>query len=197
MRDIAAISIAAPIAIARRAGAASWPRATRVAAAPALARALPANANGSSRRPSYQTGTDVSDTSTAVYVQSAGPSAADVAEAASCTRGSTPKISQTTTAVSAAPLTLRIHVPRFIGDVGLKTRSMFMNRSGRPRSLIRSTGLTATPAKAVSDAARAIRRLPARRAANASMDDAPAMPPVKKYQAISCFQMGGLMTGRP
>ena len=39
-------------------------------------------------------------------------------------------------------------MPTLIGDVGLKTRSMFTKRSGRPRSLMSSTGETPAPASA-------------------------------------------------
>jgi hypothetical protein len=42
----------------------------------------------------------------------------------------------------AVPEQARIQEPTLIGEVTLKTRSMFRNRSGRPRSEIRSTGLT-------------------------------------------------------
>jgi hypothetical protein len=38
---------------------------------------------------------------------------------------------------AAAPNVLRIQVPIDIGDVGLATRNMLMNRAGRPRSLAR------------------------------------------------------------
>ena len=53
-------------------------------------------------------------------------------------------------------------------------------------------------AAASSERARASARLPAQpRRRSPSSDEAPASPPAKKYQAISGFQTGGLMIGRP
>ena len=40
----------------------------------------------------------------------------------------------------------RIQLPTLIGEVTLKTRSMFRNRSGRPRSEMSSTGETSSAA---------------------------------------------------
>src|SRR5690348_17753810 len=108
-----------------------------------------------------------------------------------------PRTSQATTAVSAAPLALRIHVPTLIGEVGLNTRSMFRNRSGRPRSLTSSSGLTFTAAAATSEEVRARERLPAIRAASDRLADAPARPPVNRYQPTSDFQTGCFRIGRP
>jgi hypothetical protein len=48
--------------------------------------------------------------------------------------------------LDAPPEATRIQLPTLIGDVGLNTRSMFRNRSGRPRSLIKRTGETRSAA---------------------------------------------------
>ena len=85
----------------------------------------------------------------------------------------------------------------FIGDVGRTTRSMLAKRSGRPRSAISSAGLASAPPAATRRAARASPGRPDRRPAAASTDDAPARPPVKRYQGTSFFHTGGLSTGRP
>src|SRR5690348_15100282 len=93
----------------------------------------------------------------------------------------------------AEPAAVRSHVPMFIGDVGFTTRNMFANRSGRPRSLINSTGLAAYPAAATQPARLASVWFPASLAARHSADEPPASPPVNRYQPISCFHTGGLM----
>ena len=46
----------------------------------------------------------------------------------------------------APPETKSTHDPTLIGEVTLKTRSMFRKRSGRPRSEIRRTGETRSAA---------------------------------------------------
>ena len=74
---------------------------------------------------------------------------------------------------------------------------MLRKRSGRPRSFTRSAGLAFTAAVATSPARRASTGLPDARARNAIVDDAPASPPVKRYQPISRFQTGGFRIGRP
>ncbi len=110
-----------------------------MAAAPALAAELAANTNGSSRRASCQTGIAVSETSVAVYTESGAPSRAETASASTFSRGAR-------SSDVAPPLVARIQEPTLIGEVTLKTRSMFRKRSGRPRSEISSAGLTASPA---------------------------------------------------
>ena len=85
----------------------------------------------------------------------------------------------------------------FIGDDGLKMRSMFMKRSGRPRSKIKQYVLTITPPAAPKIKGRASASLPRRRAAKLSSDDAPANPPAKMYVGILSLQSGGLTGERP
>jgi hypothetical protein len=76
-------------------------------------------------------------------------------------------------------------------------RSMFKNRSGLPRSVISSTGLTPTPANASAHALRASSGEPRSSHRKASPADAPAVPPTKKYQGISGRHTGDLITGWP
>ncbi len=66
--------------------------------------------------------------------------------AASLARGSRPAIRSAAAAPLDKPLALTIQVPTLIGEVTLNIRSMFKNRSGRPRSAISSGGLTPTAA---------------------------------------------------
>ena len=108
-----------------------------------------------------------------------------------------PVSSHAAATVEAPPIAVSSHEPTFIGELGFTTRSMLANRSGRPRSLTRSAGLTTRPAVASSVELRASRSLPVIRAPSASVEDAPARPPVKRYQAISCSHTGGFTIGRP
>jgi hypothetical protein len=98
---------------------------------------------------------------------------------------------------TAAPLATSSHEPMLIGEVTLKTRSMFRNRCGLPRSRVNRTGLIEIAPSAVAHARRASGSLPAHDAAQPSADEAPPRPPKKKYHGISGFQTGGLITGRP
>jgi hypothetical protein len=89
-------------------------------------------------------------------------------------------------------------VPTLIGDVGFSTRSMFTNRSGRPRSLISAANETVTAALAHNRARPARRGRAEASAAAARIEEAPARPPQNRYPAISrSSQTGGLMIGRP
>jgi hypothetical protein len=112
-------------------------------------------------------------------------------------RGNHPNSPRAAPIAKAGPEVVRIHVPMLIGEVGLNTRSMFRKRSGRPRSAISSAGLTATAPVAISHARRASASLPATSAATASGADAPARPPLNRYQGISHVHVGSLMIGRP
>jgi hypothetical protein len=79
-----------------------------------------------------------------VYVASGGPVTND-ATSASHLSGRRMPSSSSPAAVFEAPLeNARIQLPTLIGEVTLKTRSMFRNRSGRPRSEIRRSGETAS-----------------------------------------------------
>src|SRR5262249_60725412 len=103
-------------------------------------------------------------------------------------RGKIPRSSQAASAVVEAPDPTRIQEPTLIGEVTLKTRSMFRNRSGRPRSDTSSAGLTTSAPRPIHSDVRARRSFPAVRAARLSTDHAPARPPVKKEHGISGFQ---------
>src|SRR5690348_9020807 len=96
-----------------------------------------------------------------------------------------PSTSHAASAVVAAPEPARIHEPTLIGEVTLKTRNMFRKRSGRPRSLTSSTGLTTSAASPIHIDVFASRSLRAARAVRLRIDEAPASPPVKKYHGIS------------
>src|SRR5688500_4807135 len=112
-------------------------------------------------------------------------------------RGKLPDSSPTVAKPVLVAVTLRSHDPTLIGDVGLKTRSMLRKRSGRPRSRMRSTGLTPKAASAINQDRRAREWFRASPATKARVVEAPPSPPVKKYQGTSGFQTGGLSTGRP
>ena len=131
-------------------------------------------------------------------MQSTGASSADVVSAAMRTRGRTSsELAGRPDRDGRARGADSTHVPTLIGEVGLNTRSMLRKRLGRPRSAIRSGGLTAMPANASSEQLRASARLPLARAASPSRDDPPASPPAKKYQPMKGFQTCGLRIGRP
>ena len=146
MASIRPSSAAAPSTASRRAGPAYSVGVKTAAAAPALADALAPKSHGSSRRASCQTGTAVFARSVPVYVESAGPTSAATVSAATLTGFSTPSSSSAAAVPDAVPETNRTQLPTLIGEVTLKTRSMFRKRSGRPRSETRSTGLTRSPA---------------------------------------------------
>src|SRR4051795_11742382 len=128
-----------PIA-ARRAGPADPVGVAIAAAAPAVAAALAPNSHGSSSRASLHTGIAVFATSAPVYVASGGPETNDASSASAFRRGSLPQSSSTAAAFDAPPETTRIQLPTLIGEVTLKTRSMFRKRSGRPRSEMSRSG---------------------------------------------------------
>ena len=68
-----------------------------------------------------------------------------------------------------------------IGEVGLKTRSMFRKRSGRPRSWTSAASETAiAPAARSLRRARASRGRPLSSAPAARIEDAPASPPANR-----------------
>src|SRR5437660_570127 len=197
IQPLAASSASAPPTARRRAGRASAGGVSAQARPPALAAALAAKTAGSRWRARAQTGTEVWPSSTAVYVARTGPRSPAAAPAARPRRGARPVTSDAAAAAAAPPNSASVHEPTLIGDGGRKTRSMFAKRSGRPRSEIRSRGLTAAPAAAATRALRASRRCPARSAARPRTAEAPARPPTKKYTGTSQVQTGRLRTGRP
>ena len=96
-----------------------------------------------------------------------------------------------------APWPTATQVPTLIGDLSLNTRIMLRNRAGRPRSAIRSGGLRADRRRRDQRRVAGEPLVAGDRAASPSSDEAPASPPVKKYQRSSRFQTGALTIGRP
>ncbi|GFH80439.1 hypothetical protein Sgou_51090 [Streptomyces gougerotii] len=85
----------------------------------------------------------------------------------------------------------------FIGEVGLKTRSILANRPGRPRSWMRAAVEREMAPSEVIFRPVAVRQRPVAWAPAAKTEPAPARPPRKKYPAMSVArQDGGLSTGR-
>jgi len=70
--------------------------------------------------------------------------------------------------------------PMDIGERGLKIRSMFRNRPGRPRSAMSSGAPGRTAASVTRRATMAESRSPATSQATATNDDPAAMPPNQK-----------------
>ena len=103
----------------------------------------------------------------------------------------------TAAAPTPGPNAVRIQVPTLIGEVGLNTRSMWWNRSGRPRSATRNHMLASRAPNEPSQLARRSAGRPVRSAPAASTAVPAARPPVNRYAGISCFHTGGLSTGRP
>ena len=111
---------------------------------PDAAAAEPVKRKGSSLRASIQAGTEVCDSSTAVYEATPGAASAELMPAGRATARSSRahqvprQRAGTSSRIAAIPTpgvnAVRIHVPILIGEVGLATRSMWWNRSGRPRS---------------------------------------------------------------
>ena len=83
----------------------------------------------------------------------------------------------------------------FMGERGLKMRSMFRKRAGRPRSAINRTGAGITEPSATLRATDADHSSPAMSAARATNADPDAIPPSQKYRDISHVHTGGLMNG--
>ncbi len=173
-------SSAAPPRASRRAGAACSGGVTTTTAAPALSAAPEANTKGSSRRAWCHTGTAVLAISAAVYVDSGRPNRAAAGRETRAVRGSSPVHAFTAAAAVVAPLALSTHEPTLIGEVTLNIRSMLRKRAGLPRSEMRRTGLTLTPASATPQLRRASVSLPRTPARKANPAAAPPIPPVKK-----------------
>jgi hypothetical protein len=68
----------------------------------------------------------------------------------------------------------------FIGERGLKMRSMLRKRPGRPRSAISNAGAGITTASVTLRATEADHSSPARSAASATNADPDAIPPTQK-----------------
>src|SRR6185436_21039147 len=117
--SVAASSTTAPTTASLRAGPAGSVGVSAATIPPPLAAALPANTKGSWRRASCQTGIDVPETRTAVYVESAGPSTAAAAWPAARTRGRIPSSSHVPATPVTVPAPATTQLPTLIGDVGL------------------------------------------------------------------------------
>ena len=107
----------------------------------------------------------------------AGPSAVAAAVAAAPVRGSRPVTAHAAATVDAPPNPDSSQDPTLIGEVGLATRSMFRNRSGRPRSCTRAAPDSAIAPAAPTFEARASSWWPTACANPASTEEAPASPP--------------------
>jgi hypothetical protein len=88
-------------------------------------------------------------------------------------------------------------VPTLIGEVGFATRSMFRNRSGRPRSATSKYMLAANAPSAPTRLARRNAGSPVRSAPAASTAAPDDSPPVNRYAGIFHSHTGSLSTGRP
>src|SRR5579872_4654161 len=86
-------------------------------------------------RPGCHTGMAELATSTPVYPAKAAPNVPEKYPATwPIAPGNPRRPMRRPVAIAEGAAALRIQAPRFIGDVGRKTRSMFMNRDGRPKS---------------------------------------------------------------
>ena len=89
-------------------------------------------------------------------------------------------------------------MPTDSADVGLITRSMCRNRSGRPRSCTRKPTEAIDPPPATNRATRVSAGRPLTSAIAASTADVPDAPPRNRYSGTSGdFHTGALMIGRP
>ena len=128
----------------------------------------------------------------------AGPSRPAPRVAAVPAAGRIPVSSDTAAAPATGPYPASSQEPTLIGELGLKTRSMLVNRAGRPRSWTRAAADRLIAPSALTLAARASSRWPDRWAAAASTEEAPARPPKNRYPATSgACHTGSLITGRP
>ena len=110
----------------------------------------------------------------------AGPSKPAPNVAAVPAAGRIPVTSDTAAAPATGPYPASSQEPTLIGELGLKTRSMFVNRAGRPRSCTRAAADRLIAPRALSLATRARSWWPDRCALAASTDEAPARPPKKR-----------------
>src|SRR3954462_6633400 len=132
MRCEAAGPSAEPSTARRRTGRFSTTGASTKASPAEPDNAEPAKTNGSSGHASCHDGTDVSASSTAVYVATPGATSADATPAGRLIVCTSPRSGGGTSAGSSAAAASpagsenaeRIQVPTLIGDVGFATRSM-------------------------------------------------------------------------
>ena len=108
---------------------------------------------------------------------SSGPVTAEAAPAAAPRPGATPVRSLPTAALASPEWAASSQEPMLIGEVGLATRSMCRNRSGRPSSAMRNPVPPMAAAAAVTRPARASPRRPVAAAAAPMTADAPDRPP--------------------
>src|SRR5271157_4469989 len=128
----------------------------------------------------------------------AGPSRPAPSVAAVPAFGKIPVISDTAAAPATGPYPASSQEPTLIGELGLKTRSMFANRPGRPRSWMSATADRLIAPRAPTLATLASSRYPDSWEPAASTDEAPARPPRNRYPGTSGTRhTGSLITGRP
>src|SRR3712207_9491686 len=96
---------------------------------------------------------------------------------------------------ASPPNTDRHQAPIDIGERGLKIRSMFTNRSGRPRSMIKSGGDGISAAPHTSPGNRAERGTPHRSHPSAPNADPEALPPNPNERGTPPLPKAGFTTG--
>lgn len=180
MTSSSATSASAATMARRRAGEVSGPDPAHIPAPPAAIAAEAAKSSGISDHPACHAGIAVLATSAPVYVATPQPRPAAPSVATVPTGVRTPVRSLAAATIVSGAYPASIQEPMLIGDVGLMTRSMLTNRSGRPRSCTSAAKDTPTAVVAVALATRASVRRPVRCAPAASADDAPAKPPKKR-----------------
>ena len=154
----------------------------RLSADAALVIAEETKSGGSAVAAPCHTGTAVFASRTAVYPASGNPRIPAPSAAASPTAASGPRrcLRRIAATLAHPPNPASTQLPTLIGEVGRKTRSMFMKRDGRPRSSTRRAALTTAPPAAIN---RVRSTRPARngladqRAAAPNAAEAPARPP--------------------
>src|SRR6201989_1204423 len=115
----------------------------------------------------------------------AGPSRPAPRVAAVPAAGRIPVTSDTAAVPATGPYPVSSQEPTLIGELGLKTRSMLVNRAGRPRSWTRAAADRLIAPRAVSLVTRATSRWPDRWALAASTEEAPARAPKNRDPATS------------
>src|SRR5260370_18974623 len=102
-----------------------------------------------------------------------------------------------TASPAAAENADNVHAPNDIAERSLKTRNMFKNLAGRPKSAMSRGAEISAPANPIQSPARISPASPKRWATRAITEETPATPPTKKYKGTCHVQVGGLSTGFP
>src|SRR3954469_10366428 len=175
-----------------RAGPASATGENAIVKPPPEAMPDAAKTNGSCSPAACHDGTAVLASSTAVYVVIGPPNTPAPTAASLRSRGNQPSRCSPAVPTVSALNGERMYDPTDSGEVGLNTRSMCRNRSGRPRSTMSSpTDPSApTPAK-ICAALASVGRLVNSPSAD-RIDEDPAAPPRNRYSGTSgLFHTGG------